>query len=285
MKFRTELPLSKSPFQISYHDHILLLGSCFSDHIGSFLSNNRFFALSNPFGTLFNPISIANAIKMTIDFELFTKDYCYFFDNRWVSFAHHGSFSHSDETQFITQIKQQFLNTKTFLNKTDFLFITFGTAYCYRFLERDLVVANCHKIPNTKFEKFRLKIEEIVQMYQQIVQKIQEINSSVKIIFTVSPVRHLGDGFHENQLSKSVLHLAIEQLTDNQDVFYFPAYEILMDDLRDYRFYAEDLCHAGENAVRYIEEIFADTFFSQKTKEQQKEIEKENKLLNHRKLK
>jgi len=285
MKFRTELPIPKFPLQISYNDQVLLLGSCFSDHIGTFLTQNRFNVLSNPFGTLFNPISITNAIKMALQPEFFTEDYRYFFDNRWVSFAHHGSFSHQDENLFINNINQQFTETKGFLEKTDFLFITFGTAYCYRFLERDLVVANCHKIPNTKFAKFRLNMDEIVHVYQEIIQKIEEINPSVKIIFTVSPVRHLGDGFHENQLSKSVLHLAIDQLTADENIFYFPAYEILMDDLRDYRFYAEDLCHPAENAVRYMEEVFTNTFFSQETKEKQKEIEKENKLLNHRNLK
>ena len=285
MKFRTELPIPKFPFKISYKDNILLLGSCFSDHIGWFLTQNRFNVLSNPFGTLFNPVSIANAIKMTMKPELFTEDYRYFFDNRWVSFAHHGSFSHVDENQFITQINQRLRNTKSFLKETEFLFVTFGTAYAYRFVERDIVVANCHKIPNTKFTKYRLKVDEIVSIYQEIIQKIQEINPAVKTIFTVSPIRHLGDGFHENQLSKSTLHLAIDQLTDDETIFYFPAYEIVMDDLRDYRFYEDDLCHVGKNAVRYIEELFADTFFNQDTKEKLKKIEKENKLLNHRKLK
>ena len=282
MKFRTELPIPKFPFQISYNNHILFLGSCFSDYIGNFLAKNRFNVLSNPLGTLFNPISIANAIKMTIDQTLFTEDFYYFFDNRWVSFAHHGSFSHPDEKLFINRINEQWNVNKTFLKKVDFLFITFGTAYCYKFLERDLIVANCHKISNAKFEKFRLNVEKIVQIYKEIIQNVQLINPAVKIIFTVSPVRHLGDGFHENQLSKSVLHLAIDQFTDNKNSFYFPAYEILMDDLRDYRFYAEDLCHVGENAVHYIEEVFADTFFSSATKEKLKEIEKENKFLKHR---
>jgi hypothetical protein len=285
MKFRTELYAPKYPFQISYQDHILLLGSCFSDNIGAFLKNNRFFVLSNPFGTLFNPISIANAIKMVINPELFTEDYRYFFDNRWVSFAHHGSFSHPDENQFMQQINEQFSITKTFLEKTNFLFITFGTAYCYHFVERDLTVANCHKIPNTQFEKFRLNINEIVQIYKELISILQSFNPSIKIILTVSPVRHLGDGFHENQLSKAILHLAIAQLVNENNIFYFPSYEILMDDLRDYRFYAKDLCHPGENAVHYIEEIFAASFFSHETKEKQKEIEKENKFLNHRKLK
>jgi hypothetical protein len=285
MKFRTELPIPKFPFQISYNNNILLLGSCFSDHIGTFLTNHRFFVLSNSFGALFNPVSIANAIKMAMQPELFTKDYRYFFDDRWVSFAHHGSFSHQDQNLFIHNLNQQLTDTKSFLEKTDFLFITFGTAYCYKFIERDLIVANCHKIPNAQFEKFLLKIDEIVQIFKDILQKLKSFNPEMKIVFTVSPVRHLGDGFHENQLSKSVLHLAINQLTDEKNVFYFPAYEIVMDDLRDYRFYAEDLCHPAENAVRYIEEIFADSFFSQETKEKCKTIEKENKFLNHRKLK
>ena len=285
MKFRTELPIPNYPFKISYQDNILLLGSCFSDHIGTFLSNNRFSALSNPFGTLFNPVSIANVIKMTLNPELFSEDYRYFYDNHWVSFAHHGSFSHPNEYQFLKQIHEQLHTTKTFLEQTDFLFITFGTAFCYLLLERDIVVANCHKIPSKFFRKFRLKIDEILLIYTELLQQIKQVNPSLKIIFTVSPVRHLGDEFHENQRSKSVLHLAVEHLTDNRRVFYFPAYEILMDDLRDYRFYAEDLCHPSENAVRYIEEIFANSFFSQETIEKLKAIEKENKFLNHRKLK
>jgi hypothetical protein len=285
MKFRTELKISRYPFQISYKDNILLLGSCFSDHVGALLHNHQFKTLSNPFGALFNPVSIANAIKMSLDPELFTEKYRYFFDNRFVSFAHHGSFSHQDENQFISKISKQFANTKVFLEKTHFLFITFGTAYCYRFIERNIMVANCHKIPNTQFEKYRLNVDEIVQIYQDILQNLKQFNPEMKIIFTVSPVRHLGDGFHENQLSKAVLHLAIEQLTNNETVFYFPAYEILMDDLRDYRFYAEDLCHPAENAVHYIEELFANAFFSDCTKEQLKAIEKEYKLLNHRPLK
>jgi hypothetical protein len=285
MKFRTELPIPKYPFQISYQDNILLLGSCFSDNMGTFFIDHHFSALSNPFGTLFSPISIANVLKMTINKKLFTEDYRYFFDNRWVSFAHHGSFSNSDEHQLMKQIDEQFCITKTFLEQAHFLFITFGTAYCYKFLERDLIVANCHKISGKYFRKFRLGVDEIVLIFKELQQLIININPAIKFIYTVSPVRHVGDGLHENQLSKSVLHLAVEHLTQNNNVFYFPAYEILMDDLRDYRFYAEDLCHPAKNAVRYIEEIFSDTFFSQVTKEKQKEHEKENKFLNHRKLK
>jgi len=286
MKFRTELPIPQYPFQISYQDNILLLGSCFSDHIGTFLKNHSFSVLSNPFGTLFNPISIANSLIMTRNPDLFSEKYFFYFDNHYVSFAHHGSFSHTNKYLFKKRIIEQFSITKAFLERADYLFITFGTAYCYLFLERDIIVANCHKIPNHQFKKIRLSIDEIVQIYcKEIIFILQSFNPSLKIIFTVSPVRHLGDGFHENQLNKSILHLSIEQLIDEKKVFYFPAYEILMDDLRDYRFYAEDLCHPGENAVRYVEELFANSFFSQETIEKLKKNEKENKLLNHRKLK
>jgi len=217
--------------------------------------------------------------------ELFTENYRYFYDNRFLSFAHAGSFSHDDENLFLQKIYQQFNDTIAFLEKARFLFITFGTAYCYQFSERNLVVANCHKIPNHQFHKSLIHVDEIVSIYGDIFQKLLSMNPSLKIIFTVSPVRHLGDGFHENQVSKSILHLAIEKILNNENIFYFPAYEILIDDLRDYRFYAEDLCHPGENAIRYMEEIFADTFFSKTTQEKLKEIAKENKFLNHRKLK
>jgi len=284
MKFRTEHPIPKFTFHISHQDHILLLGSCFSDHIGTFLTNHRFNVLSNPFGTLFNPVSIANAIKMSLEPKLFTEDYLYYFDNHWVSFAHHGSFAHLNKNILRQKVEEQLNITKTFLQKTNFLFLTFGTAFCYQFLERDLIVANCHKIPNNMFRRFRLQIDEIVMIYLEMIQTLREINPSIKIIFTVSPIRHLGDGFHENQLSKSVLHLAVERLTDPKKNFYFPAYEILIDDLRDYRFYAEDMCHPSASAVNYIEEIFKETFFSQETQEKVKEIEKENKFLNHKPL-
>jgi hypothetical protein len=248
------------------------------------LANHRFLSLSNPFGTLFNPVSIANVLKMTFDPELFTESYRHFFNHRWVSFAHHGKFSHPDENKFIHNIHQQWEETKSFLKKSDFLFITFGTAYCYKFIERDIIVSNCHKIPNKQFKKFRLKIDEIVLLFSELQQKLRRWNPALKIIYTVSPVRQLGDGFRENQMSKSILHVAIDQLVDNYNYFYFPAYEVLMDDLRDYRFYAEDMCHVGINAVRYIEEVFANLFFSPTTKEQLKEVEKEIKLLNHRSL-
>ena len=282
MKFRTELTPTPYPFQIDHSDNMMFVGSCFSDHIGSAFERGGFQALSNPFGVLFNPVSITTALQLAIAPEQFDDRYIHHFNDQWISFAHHGRFAHPDKTFFLKQITQQFENTRSFLQKADYLFITLGTAYCYRHIERDLIVANCHKIPNYEFEKRRLDVDEVVQVLQMLSQNIFKLNPNLKLIFTVSPVRHLGDGFHENQLSKSILHLAIDKMADNQYIFYFPAYEIVNDDLRDYRFYAKDLCHPGEQAIEYVWEKVKEAFFTKKTLEKITEAEKERKGREHR---
>lgn len=282
MKFRTEIPTPEYPFHISYQDKLMLLGSCFSDHIGNFFQEMRFDTLSNPFGTLFNPVSIANALKMCMNPELFNEQHIDFFNEKWISYAHHGKFSHPDKETFLQNIRQNLDKAHDFLNSANYLFITFGTAYCYRLIERDLIVANCHKIPANQFEKQLLTIEQIVGLYQDLLEQLRQFNPQLKIIFTVSPVRHLADGFHENQISKSILHLSINQLIDNTNTFYFPSYEMVQDDLRDYRFYAADLCHPSDAAVTYIREKLTDAFFTPETQERMKEVVKGNKAQGHR---
>ena len=283
MKFRTEIPTPKYPFDINYQDKLMLVGSCFSDHIGNFFQEMGFETLSNPFGTLFNPVSIANALKMSIEPVQFTEKYVDFFNEKWISYAHHGRFSHPDKETFRQNIRQELDRAHVFLASANYLFITFGTAYCYRLMERDLIVANCHKIPATRFEKFLLNIEQITHLYQELIAQIQRFNPQLKIIFTVSPVRHLADGFHENQISKSILHLSINQLIDNNNIFYFPSYEIVQDDLRDYRFYAADLYHPSDAAVTYIREKLTEAFFSKETQERMINVIRENKAKGHRK--
>ena len=282
MKFRTEIPTPKYPFDINYQDKLMLLGSCFSDHIGNFFQEMRFDTLSNPFGTLFNPISIANALKMCMYTELFNEQYIDFFNEKWISYAHHGKFSHPDKETFRQNISQELDRAHDFLASANYLFLTFGTAYCYRLIKRDLIVANCHKIPANQFEKQLLTIEQIVGLYQNLLEQLRQFNPQLKIVFTVSPVRHLADGFHENQTSKSILHLSVNQLIDNTNTFYFPSYEMVQDDLRDYRFYAADLCHPSDAAVTYIREKLTKAFFTPETQEQMKEVVKENKAQGHR---
>ncbi len=285
MIFRTNISAPKFPFDIHYNSKIMLLGSCFSDHIGSFFYRHQFNVCSNPFGVLFNPISIEHAIRMMMKPSSFDQDR-YFFKTRdlWVSFAHHGKFSRENFEEFEQNITEQLQKASHFFYQTDYLFITFGTAFCYKFLPRDLIVSNCHKIPNHQFEQIRLDVKKIVSLWNPVIRDIQEIRPELKIIFTVSPVRHAGDGMHANTLSKSTLLLAVDKLVDDEKVFYFPAYEYLIDDLRDYRFYAKDLTHPNDLAVDYLEEKVCESFFTSSTLERLRAISQENRFRNHRSL-
>ena len=285
MQFRTIIPAPQYPFEITPNDTVMLVGSCFSDNMGHYFDVHRFDVCSNPFGVLFNPISIDRALRFMLQPDLFDKNrYFYKYRDLWVSFAHHGRFSKENYEVFEAEIEQNLQESSDFLYKTRYLFVTFGTAFCYKFIPRDLIVSNCHKIPNHQFERMRLDVKKIVSQWNSTLKLLKDAVPEMKVIFTVSPVRHLSDGAHENALSKSELLLAVDKLVDNENTFYFPAYEYLMDDLRDYRFYSKDLCHPNDMAVSYLEEKLADAFFSEETREQMVEIEKENRFLNHRKF-
>ena len=285
MQFRTAIPAPQYPFHIGESDPVMLVGSCFSDNMGHYFDAHRFDVLSNPFGVLFNPVSIDRALRFMLQPDLFDKNrYFYKYRDLWVSFAHHGRFSKENFEEFEANIDENLEQCADFLRRTRYLFITFGTAFCYKFIPRDLIVSNCHKIPNHQFDRIRLDVKKIVSQWNTTLLLLKEACPDMKVIFTVSPVRHLGDGAHENALSKSVLLLAVEKLVDNEFSYYFPAYEYLMDDLRDYRFYAKDLCHPNEMAVSYLEEKLAESFFTEETRMRMVEIEKENRFLNHRKF-
>lgn len=285
MQFRTIIPAPQYPFHIENEDTVMLVGSCFSDNMGHYFDTHRFDVCSNPFGVLFNPISIDRALRFMLQPDLFDKNrYFYKYRDLWVSFAHHGRFSKESFEEFEANIDENLEQSAAFLRKTRYLFVTFGTAFCYKFIPRDLIVSNCHKIPNHQFDRMRLDVKKIVTQWNSTLALLKEQCPDMKVIFTVSPVRHLGDGAHENALSKSILLLAVEKLVDNETTFYFPAYEYLMDDLRDYRFYAKDLCHPNDMAVSYLEEKLAESFFTEETAARMAEIEKENRFLNHRKF-
>ena len=285
MQFRTIIPAPQYPFQIQENDAVMLVGSCFSDNMGHYFDTHRFEVCSNPFGVLFNPISIDRALRFMLQPDMFDKNrYFYKYRDLWVSFAHHGRFSKEIFEDFEANIDSNLQQSAEFLRKTRYLFITFGTAFCYKFIPRDLIVSNCHKIPNHQFDRLRLDVKKIVTQWNSTLTLLKESCPDMKVIFTVSPVRHLGDGAHENALSKATLLFAVEKLVDNEFTYYFPAYEYLMDDLRDYRFYAKDLCHINDLAISYLEERLAESFFSPETIERMVEIEKENRFLNHRKF-
>ncbi len=281
MKFRTEIKDPCFPFKISHEDKVMFIGSCFSEHIGNYFQSVGFDTYNNPFGILFNPESIYTALQLALDPSLFQEKHIYYHQGKWLSWLHHGKFSEEEKGLFLEKIDQQLKKTETAIREIDYLFVTFGTAFYYSFIPENLIVANCHKVNNKMFEKKRVEIDSTFEKYQEMFQKLHQINPKLKIVMTVSPIRHLGEGFHENQVSKSILHLIIDRLVDQENIFYFPSYEIIMDDLRDYRFYDHDLCHVNTFGINYIKEKVSDFFFETHTKQRCFEIEKKQQFSAH----
>ena len=259
MKLQTTIDVTPSPWKIGYEDKILLVGSCFADSIGQMMEQRGLQVTCNPFGTLYNPISIANALNLQS--PIFNLQ---FHDGLWHSMFHHGSFSRPAKEETEQVVADSIETMQRALNEASVVIITFGTAWVYEM--NGEVVGNCHKLPAERFTRRRLSVEEIVAAWQPILMRYPDKHW----LFTVSPIRHIKDGLHENQLSKGTLLLAIEQLTlpfkEGQRVGYFPSYEILLDELRDYRFYADDLVHPSSMAINYIWERFADTFCTPQTR-------------------
>ena len=257
MKLQTIVDIKPSEWKIGYEDKVLMLGSCFSDEIGAQMQQRYLQVTCNPFGTLYNPLSIAQALTMTEVPELVEHE------GLWHSMAHHGSFSRASKEEAEQAVRASIKAMQQALNEASVVIVTFGTAWVYEMKGEGLpvtgygVVGNCHKLPERCFVRRRLTVEEIVDAWKPILEKY----SDKHWLFTVSPIRHIKDGLHENQLSKATLLQSVEQLGD-----YFPSYEIMLDELRDYRFYADDLVHPSSLAVNYIWERFVDTYCTNQTK-------------------
>ncbi len=267
-EFRTIVKPLRFRGTISHRQGVMMLGSCFSDNIGLRLRQACFDVDINPFGTLYNPASIACGIGAILKCRQYSIDDLFQEkgDNRWHSFSHHSEYSSVDSQLMLEKINQRVCEANKMLQRASTLIVTFGTAWVYKYAPTGKVVANCHKLPASMFERSMMSIDEIVAMWKDVIADVKAINQSIQVIFTVSPIRHLRDGAHENQLSKSTLLLAINQLVrEYEDVIYFPAYEIMNDDLRDYRFYASDMTHPSEVAVDYIYDIFSQSFFDDDT--------------------
>lgn len=283
MIFRTVLPIDPADKKISYHTPVAFLGSCFAGEIGSRMESGKMNVLINPSGTTYNPVSIGNTIADIVTNRKFTADDIRKGNNGYFSFSHYTSFTSADPEKTITLINDSATKARRFLENAEFLFITFGTARTYRFMETGQVVSNCHKLPDNLFSKELLGVSEIVALWNKILDDLLLFNNKLKVIFTVSPVRHWKDGAHGNQVSKSVLFLAIEELMSHRAVFsYFPAYEILMDDLRDYRFYAADMLHPSGEAINYIWDNFSATYFDPDALAVWREINRISVAMNHR---
>jgi len=284
MKLQTTLPLQKqSRNLIDYSSKLLLLGSCFSENIGDKLNYYKFQSAVNPFGILFQPKAIETFITNVINEKIYTEKDIFFHNERWHCFNAHSSLSSTDKSKILNSLNTANTSTTKQLNNASHIIITLGTSWVYRFIETDSLVANCHKIPQKKFLKEILSIEEITESLEAIIALIKSINNKVSIIFTVSPVRHLKNGFIENQRSKSHLLSAIHNTIDpKNNTLYFPSYEIMMDELRDYRFYAEDMIHPNKTAINYIWEKFFNIWFSEESQQTMKSVETIRKGMTHR---
>lgn len=280
---RTHIDTGTSPERITYSDPVLFIGSCFASEIGSMFKEGKMPVMINPAGTVFNPVSVLNTLESIITDKAFKQDDLYYHGNTWMSLAHYTEFSSHDPLKVLEKINTKTNTAHNFLLSSRYLFITFGTARAYILKETGNIVSNCHKLPSGYFDSVLLKVDDIVRLWSNRLTSLKEQFPELKVIFTISPVRHWKDGAHGNQVSKSVLFLAIEELLKHPaGPGYFPAYEILMDELRDYRFYADDMLHPSSLAVNYIWEKFAGCYLDQSTLQTWKEASKITLAMKHR---
>jgi len=281
--FRTTVRIDPSSKKISYHDPVLFTGSCFSISIGRQFESGRMPVMINPYGTMYNPVSVLRVVDAVATNRKYTQDDLYYNDGTWISFKHSTEFSSADSNEVLSMINSRTEEAHRFISGAGFLFITFGTARVYRLAENGMIVSNCHKLPQSRFIQELLGVEEIVELWTAQLDKLERLFPDLQIVFTISPVRHWKDGAHGNQVSKSVLFVAVEKLLEHPSKpSYFPSYELVMDDLRDYRFYGEDMIHISQPAVEYIWDAFCSCYFSGATLECWNAVSGITRSLSHR---
>lgn len=282
MKLQTHIPLAKqSSNLIDYNSSILLLGSCFVENMGDKLSYFKFQNLQNPFGILFQPKAIESLISNAINQKKYSEADIFFYNEQWHCYEAHSKLSNPSKERLLSNLNHAVTLTNKQIKESTHIIITLGTSWVYRFVESDNLVANCHKVPQKEFVKQLLSINDIAKSLETILNSIRSVNKNAVVIFTVSPVRHIKDGFIENTQSKSHLFTAIHQLL-NYNSFYFPSYEIMMDELRDYRFYAEDMVHPNQLAINYIWEKFQQVWIADEATNTMKMVDEVQKGLQHR---
>ena len=283
MKLQTRIQLSPEKNQIDYESKVLLLGSCFSENIGGKLEYFKFPNLQNPFGIIFNPVSILGLVQRAIRNEYFTEADIFRIEENWYSFEVHSSIWAESEATFITKLNSILQQFKEYLTVATHIVLTYGTAWVYRYSTSGLLVANCHKVAQKEFSKELLSVETISASLENTIALIKEVNPNATIITTVSPVRHGKDGIIENSRSKANLISALHQVVGTTEgLYYFPSFEIMMDELRDYRFYKRDMLHPNETAIQIIWEKFKGVWVASETETLQKEIDTVQKGLLHR---
>jgi hypothetical protein len=285
MEFRTEIEPIQSRFQISTDSKIMTVGSCFSEVIGNRMTDNKMACLCNPYGTVFNPASIFKLISHSLQNQPVFKHLFLQNNGYWKHYDFHSKFWSDNRDGLEKELNKTHQTVNQFLLKTNYLIITLGTAIAYQLKENYQIVSNCHKMPSSGFKKEMLSVKDIILRFRSMYETLKKHNPRIKIILTISPVRHTRETLQLNSVSKSTLRMACYHLEqDFEDVFYFPSYEIMMDDLRDYRFYKADLIHPNEQAEQYIFNKFSETYFNKELKTFIKEWQKIRASLNHRPL-
>jgi hypothetical protein len=283
MQFRTTVPITPLSSAINYQSHLVLMGSCFAENMGERSSYFKFSSMVNPFGIIFNPVSLENIISRSVTKQYFTADDLFFHNDLWHSFEVHSDKSNTDSESLLTALNTALDDLHEQLCRASHCLITLGTAWVYRSVRTGAIVANCHKVPQREFTKELLSVVTIENHLAALVAAIQSINPNIAVVMTVSPVRHSKDGFMENNRSKAHLITALHQvIAAHPEVYYFPSYEIVMDELRDYRFYAQDMLHPSPLAIDYIWERFTQACITPASYPIMKEVDAIQKALQHR---
>lgn len=283
MKLYTQLPVHPEEHQIDYNSRVLLLGSCFTENIGKKLEFYKFQNLQNPFGILFHPYAMEKLITRALDATSFSEEDIFFLNGQWHCFEVHSLVSGTEKEVYLELLNTRLKALGDYLLSASHILFTYGTAWVYRHLETDTIVANCHKVPQREFSRELLSVEEVSRCIARITSRITEKSAGVTFIHTVSPVRHLKDGFIENSRSKSHFIAGVHRAIYGQArARYFPSFEIVMDELRDYRFFKEDMLHPNKTAVAIIWDRFKQAWIASETETLQKEIEAIQSGLGHK---
>lgn len=282
MNFFTKIDIPAADFKIDYTSRLAFFGSCFADNISAQFAERKFNVLANPFGTVYNPVSLASQVKAIADGKIFGEEDVFQdmrCDGLWHCWDAHSSLSGKTKEECIEKLNAAITQARDFLQKASVIFITLGTAFVYYLKSSGKPAANCHRQDQNLFERKLISVDEAADAIQRIVAQLRDINHNAHIVFTVSPIRHLGDGAHGNNLSKATVLLAIQKELAAE---YFPSYEIVMDELRDYRFYSDDMIHLSKTTEEYIFERMVETYCDSATRENITKVEKFLKMANHR---
>jgi hypothetical protein len=283
MRFHTETSIPEYPFRIDHQSNVLLLGSCFAENIGARLAHYKFDVVQNPFGIVYNPLSLLHAVRVFVGDKTYTEADLHFANGRYFSYDHHSRYSAASAEETLANINSQLAAARKMLPQTKVAFISLGTAFYWWLNDANRVVNNCHKQPAKLFKQRRASVEEVRSALTETVLLLQRAAPGIQVVFTISPIRHLKHGSAGNQLSKATLMVAAQELAEGmENVHYFPSYELLLDDLRDYRWYEEDLIHPNKMAIDYIWEKFCDSLTTAETKVLLPKIDQLRQLLAHR---